>query len=203
MTRNATATRTRIMDAAEALILDYGFAASSIDRIIEQAGVTKGSFFYYFKTKAELAHALVRRWAEGDAALIRDNMAEAESRSDDPLEQALTFVRLFEGMMDELVEPYPGCLFASYTYEAGLFDEETLEVSRDAMTLWRERLGGKFREVMAMYPPREPVTPESLADFINVTFEGAFILSKTFRDPAVIAEQLGHYRRYIQYLFGR
>jgi len=42
----------------------------------------------------------------------------------------------------------------------------------------------------------ESVDPESLADFINVTFEAAFILSKTFLDADIIAGQLGHYRRY-------
>lgn len=47
------------------------------------------------------------------------------------------------------------------------------------------------------------VDPESLADAITVVFEGSFILSNTYNRPEVVAEQLGHYRRYVALLFGR
>jgi TetR/AcrR family transcriptional repressor of nem operon len=51
--RNGARTRTAIMDAAQGLILQQGFAATSIDEIIERTGVTKGAFFYHFKSKSD------------------------------------------------------------------------------------------------------------------------------------------------------
>ena len=56
MARDGTMTRTKIMDAAERLILEQGFGGTSIDRVIEGAGVTKGTFFYNFRTKTDLAY---------------------------------------------------------------------------------------------------------------------------------------------------
>lgn len=189
------------MDSAEALILDHGFAATSVDRIIERAGITKGAFFYHFKTKADLALALVERFAEADLGQLTGGLARAEELSRDPLQQVLIFIGLFKEELANLTEPYPGCLFASYCYEAQLFDDRTMGVIRDAMREWRDRLGAKFEDVIERYPPRLPVTAGGLADMITVIFEGAFILSKTMNEPGVVAEQLGYYRDYIDLVF--
>lgn len=201
MPRNGATTRTTIMDAAEGLILETGFSATSVDRVIERAGVTKGTFFYHFETKAGLARALVERYAEHDLQNLETTLARAEKLSRDPLQQLLIFVGLFEESAEALTEPYPGCLFASYCSEAGLFDEHTLRVIRDTMTTWRARLSAKIAEAMEKYPPRAEVDADSLADMITVVFEGAFMLSKSLKDPKVVARQLRHYRTYLELLF--
>jgi TetR/AcrR family transcriptional repressor of nem operon len=201
MARDGSKTRTKIMDAAERLILQQGFGGTSIDRVIDDAEITKGTFFYHFKSKSDLAHALVERYARLDLGHLGENMRLAESRSDDPLEQLLIFVRLFEDSAKELTEPYPGCLFGSYCYEAGLFDATTLGVIQHTMLTWRETLGAKLAEVAKRYPPRRPVDLDVLADMIVVIFEGAFILSRTLKEPEVLMAQAGNYRTYLELLF--
>lgn len=203
MARRGDETRKRIMDAAEALILDVGYSASSVDRIVERAEVTKGSFFYHFDNKAALARALVERYAEADLGHLETNMGRAEKLSRDPLQQLLIFIGLFQEAAEELTEPYPGCLFGSYCYEAGVFDDEILVTIRKTMQRWREELGAKLREVAAEHPPRLDVDLDSLADMMTVVFEGSFIVSKTLSDPRVVARQLGHFRGYLELLFGR
>lgn len=190
------------MDAAQALILDQGFAGTSVDAIIERAGVTKGAFFHHFPAKADLARALVERYAAEDAEHLEETMARAERLSRDPLQQLLVFVGLAEEAMAELTEPYPGCLFASYVYEAQLFDEGTHEVIRGAVLLWRGRLRRKLEEVSTYHPPRVDVDLDALADLMWAIFEGSFILSKTMRDPAAVSSQLRQYRTYLELLFG-
>lgn len=202
MASRGETTRTTIMDSAEALILDQGFAATSIDGIIGRAGITKGAFFYHFANKAALAHALVERWSRLDIGHLEEKMAAAEAGSDDSREQLLAFVDAFIAEARTLTEPYPGCLFASYCAEAGLFDTDTLEVIEATYLHWRQRLGRKLDEVAVRYPPTVKVSTHSLADLLTVTFEGAFIVSKTLREPAAVADQLGHYRNYLVLLFG-
>ena len=203
MPRDGSATRDKIMDAAEALILHYGFKATSVDRVIERAGVTKGTFFYHFQSKDDLARALIERFADNDGRLLEETMAQAETEFDDPLDQVVGFVKRFEALLAGLDEPYPGCLFASYVFEAGLFEDETIQVARDAFARWRDRLAEKLRQAAERHPARLEFDPRSVAEAITVVFEGAFLLSKTYRDPGLVAEQLGHYRRYIELLFGR
>ncbi|WP_345934095.1 helix-turn-helix domain containing protein [Tistrella bauzanensis] len=50
-------TRSRIIDAAEALFYGHGLRSVSVDAISERAGVTKRSVYYHFESKDELIAA--------------------------------------------------------------------------------------------------------------------------------------------------
>jgi len=189
------------MDSAQELILDQGFSATSVDAVIEKTGITKGAFYYHFDAKADLALALVERYAEVDREHLELNMTRAEELSRDPLQQMLIFTGLLKEEMEGLTEPFPGCLYASYCYEAQLFTDDTHKIIEDVMLVWRQRLSAKFKQIMEKYPPKFDFTPESLADMILVVYEGVFIMSKTLNDPVMTAVQLGHYRNYIELMF--
>jgi len=47
-------TRARIVSSAQALFNRHGFTAVSIDEVMEHAGLTRGGFYSYFRTKSEL-----------------------------------------------------------------------------------------------------------------------------------------------------
>ncbi len=201
MSRDPEATRTAILDAAEGLVLDRGLSGTSVGTISARAGVTKGAFYHHFDTKADLAHALMERFAAADLDQLEDNLDRAERLSRDPLQHLLILVGLYQEKMEQLTEPYPGCLFASYLHEAELLETETLAVPRHVMRTWRGRLVHKLRAAAEAHPPVREVDLESLADMMTVVFEGAFVVSKTLRDPEVVARQLGHYRTYLKLLF--
>jgi TetR/AcrR family transcriptional repressor of nem operon len=184
------------------MINEQGFAATSIDRVIERVGVTKGTFFYHFKTKNDLARALIDRFAAADQQVLRGSMERAEKLSDDPLQQLLIFVGLLLEVAENLdANPQPGCLFATYCYESGLFDEGTHSVISDAMLNWRKVLGEKLRIVAERQPPRLDVDLESLADMMTVIFEGSFVMARCIKGPQHFAHQIRHYRNYLQLLF--
>lgn len=189
------------MDAAEELLLDRGFAGTSIDSVIDQAGVTKGAFFHHFGSKQELADALIDRYVELDLSHLEGKMTRAEKLHKDPLHQMLLFIGLFIEEAESLIQPTPGCLMGSYVYEAGMFDQRTLQVIRDNMLTWRERLTDKFAEIEEVHQTAVTVDYSSLADLMYVIFEGAFIMSRSLKEPMVTAEQLTHYRNYLELVF--
>ena len=195
-------TQDRLLDAAQEIVNQQGFAATSVDKIIERAGVTKGTFFYHFKTKNDLARALIDRYAAGDQEMLRSSMDRAEKLSNDPLQQVLIFVGLILEVAEELdASPYPGCLFATYCYESGLFDEETNRVIADAMLNWRGVLGEKLRAVAERHPPKIEVDLDNLADLLTVVFEGAFVMSRSVGGRNVFVDQIRLYRTYLELLF--
>lgn len=51
----------RILDAATALILRWGYNKTTIDDIARQAGVAKGTIYLHWKTREELFVALIKR----------------------------------------------------------------------------------------------------------------------------------------------
>jgi TetR/AcrR family transcriptional repressor of nem operon len=201
MAKNGTLTRERILDAAYALILERGYAGMSLDHVIRKVGMTKGAFFYHFKSKNDLAVALMQRFEAADKATLAASRARAERLSRDPLQQVLIFIGLFEEMFEGLSEPYPGCLYASYIYELQQFDAETVQTIRDSFLGWRALLKEKLDAVVAQYPPRLEIDTASLADMFTVVIEGAFITSKALDEPEVVPAQLRHFRNYIELLF--
>jgi TetR/AcrR family transcriptional repressor of nem operon len=201
MPRDGSLTREKILDTAQDLILNRGYAGMSVDSLIHAAGITKGAFFYHFKTKDALARSLIARFAARDAEVYQETRERAEKFSSDPLQQMLFFVGFFEEMFEGLAEPYPGCLFASYVYELQQFDPDTLQIIRRSFQLWRELLKEKFEAIAARYPPRVAVDASSLADAFTVVLEGAFITGKALDDAKLIPQQLRHFRNYIELLF--
>jgi TetR/AcrR family transcriptional repressor of nem operon len=201
MRRDGAATREKILTAAQGLILARGYVGMTVEHVLDEVGITKGAFFHHFKTKDDLARALLARYAEHDERIYRETRERAEKLSDDPLQQVLLFIGLFQEMFDALTEPYPGCLFASYVYELQQFDEDTKALIRNSFTKWRELLKEKFEALARKYPPRIEVDAASLADAFTVVLEGAFITSKAVDDPKVVPEQLRHFRNYVELLF--
>ena len=201
MARDGTATRAKILDAAQGLMLDQGFAGTSLDDVIAASGTTKGGFFHHFASKNELARALVERYVAGDMELLDDLFTRAERLSRDPLQQLLLFVGLQEEAADELTGDVPGCLYASFCYERDLFDDTTRAAIADAVLAWRTRTRAKLDEVVERYPPRIPIDLDALADEGLALFEGAYVLSRALGDPTLLKGQLRHFRNYLELLF--
>ena len=201
MAKKGEDTRNRILDAAQTMILDHGFAGVSIDQLIQSLGLTKGAFFHHFKNKNDLAHSLIRRYADEGLVLFRDNLARARKLSDDPLQQLLILIGLYEELFDHLTEPYPGCLLASYVYELQQFDKETRSILNEEFLQSRREVMKLLRSIMKRYPARRPIDHMALADGFMSTFEGAFILSKSLNEADITARQLRLYKTTIEALF--
>lgn len=51
--------RLEIIETAERMFREIGFARCSVDMIIKEIGVAKGTFYYHFRSKAEVLEAIV------------------------------------------------------------------------------------------------------------------------------------------------
>ena len=201
MARSGEATKQRILDATEGLVFQHGFAATTIDRVLEGTGLTKGAFFYHFKTKAARGQALIERFASRDEATLEKFMRRAEKLSDDPLQQLLIFIGLMKEPFEDLPEPTPGCLFASYIYQPMEIAPGAAGVAADTVMKWRRRLVDKLAAAVDRHRPRPPVDIDDLADHLTVVLEGAYVVSKVLDDPSLPVRQLELFRRHIEALF--
>jgi len=195
-------TRERILDEAQRLILDRGLAATPIDEVLTAAGTSKGAFFHHFPSKNHLARAIVERYAQGDIGFLDEFMGRAEAATDDPAEQLVTFIGLFEQAADELVAQQPSCLYVSYIFDKQLSDNGTNDVIVDVFLRYRERLVEKIAAAAKLHPPAIALDPVALADQVTVTFEGAFVLARALGDPSIMRSQLELVRRMVALLFG-
>jgi TetR/AcrR family transcriptional regulator, transcriptional repressor for nem operon len=199
--RKGEATRERILEIAETAVLAKGFAATSIEEIIAEAGITKSGFFYHFKDKNELAKALILRYLENDKAILDEIFRRGDELNEDPLHGFLIGMKLFAEMMADLPGAHPGCLAASYAYQEQLFSEEVRELSRQGALLWRARFRERLTVIAAKYPPKIAVDLDAMADMVLTLVDGGITISKLLRDAHVLPGQVLAYRDFIRLVF--
>jgi len=112
----------RLLDAAMDLIWENSYGATSVDAICDRAGAKKGSFYYFFKSKSELAAAALEDcWHKK-----RAEMDSIFSPTVPPLER---FDRYFDFVHDRLAEVQKkcgsilGCPFISVGSEVSTQDQ--------------------------------------------------------------------------------
>ena len=78
----ALSTRERLLDAATKVFLAHGFTAASMDMVRQEAGVSNGSLYHHFPTKAQLADALyAHTLRDFHAALMQPISGKASAQS--------------------------------------------------------------------------------------------------------------------------
>lgn len=65
ITKSAAERRNEILDTAESLFSQKGYEKTSTTDITKTMGVAQGTLYYYFKSKEELANALIDRQLKG------------------------------------------------------------------------------------------------------------------------------------------
>jgi TetR/AcrR family transcriptional regulator, transcriptional repressor for nem operon len=193
--------RERLLDLAEAAVLEKGFAATSIEELIVAAGITKSGFFYHFKGKGELARAILERYLERDAEILNDLFRRGDELNDDPLHGFLVGLKMFAEMLADLPGGHPGCLSASFCYQERLFDRKIQELNRTGVLRWRKRFRQRLELIKDRYPPRVDVDLDALADMATAIVDGGITLSKNLKNPALLPQQVMLYRQFIRAVF--
>lgn len=194
-------TRERLLDLAYEAMVAKGFAATSVEELVEGAGITKSGFFYHFKDKNELARQVVARYRAQNDDLLERIAARARELSDDPLHGFLIYLRLYAEEVSEHVDLLPGCLVATVTYQDRSFAHDVRLANAEMVADWRRRFREWLGEIERVYRPNAEIDLDALADAGWSTIFGAFTVAKTFGRPEVVADQILLYRDTIRRLF--
>lgn len=78
----ALRSRERLLEAARAVFARCGYAGTTVDAIVAEAGLARGSFYTYFESRAHILGTLAARI---DREIARNVVAFDRVRGDDPL----------------------------------------------------------------------------------------------------------------------
>ena len=193
--------RERLLEFAEASVLEKGFDATSIDELIAAVGITKSGFFYHFRDKTELARALLVRYIDRESEMFDVLFGRADELADDPLHGFLVGLKMLAELVADLPNGHPGCLIASYCYQDRLFDQQVRDLNAQSVLLWRKRFRTRLDLIAARYPPRIAVDLDDLADMLSAVADGGIIISKVLRDPMALPRQILLYRDFVKAVF--
>jgi len=178
MTIRRPSARQRLLDAADRLFYAEGVHTVGIDRIIEEAGVAKGSLFYNFSGKDDLVAAYLAIRDEGRRAMV----AQHQEGLSDPVERLLA---VFDALKETVSSPsYNGCPFANANAEAGADSVEA-----EALRTFR---GWLAEMLMSLTQDAGFADAAEVADRLRLLYDGAIANSQldTHPEAARIAKEL-------------
>ena len=172
--KNPDQTRQKLVQAAYWEIYRHGFRSSSLDRILTQAGVTKGALYHHFPNKAALGHAVVEEIIQ---PLIHRIWIRPLETAESPLEALAALDQAMEGNLSagacEL-----GCPLSNLAQEMSPVDEGFRKRLDGIFQLWKETLARALWEGQQLAQIRSDIDPDHSAVFIIAAIEGSIGMAK-------------------------
>jgi len=176
----------RLMEAAMDLMWRNSYGTTSVDAICERAGAKKGSFYYFFKSKSELASiALEAEWNKK-----RADMDAMFSPTVPPLER---FDRYFDFVHDRLAEVQEkcgsilGCPFINVGSEVSTQDQIVRETIDRIMDRKMNYFISTVRDAAAQGLIDAP-DPEAKARALFACYQGTMAQARIQNDIELLRE---------------
>jgi TetR/AcrR family transcriptional repressor of nem operon len=177
----------RLMAAALDLIWEESYGSVTIDDICKRAEVKKGSFYYFYDSKAQLAvAALDRLWTED----WKPRMDGIFSASVDPLGRLRNYLTAIYDRQRELKKKNGrvlGCPVASVGSEISTLESDICSKTREMVLRKRRYLESAIREAMAdgsIEAGDAAKRTVVLASFI----EGMMMQARMMNDPEILKD---------------
>jgi TetR/AcrR family transcriptional repressor of nem operon len=173
--------RRKLLEAAIDLIWKSSYGAVSVDDICEKAGVNKGSFYYAFKSKSDLAVAAYERYWENKRA----KMDSIFSPQVPPLQR---LDNLCDAVVADQMGRYkeygkmPGCPFCSIGSELSTQDEN-IRIAADRIGAKMARYNESLIRDLAAEGLVETSNPAELAQEVCAYLTGVLMQAKIENSP--------------------
>jgi AcrR family transcriptional regulator len=165
------ATRQLLMDTAQNLFIQKGFANTGTPEIVSQAGVTRGALYHHFSDKKDLFHAILEREAKAVADDIESVTPPTLSTRDALIQGSFAYLDAMRvpGRTRLLLMEGPSVL--------GLATVTALDNANAARTL-REGVEAALEET-----EQRDVSAQALSDLLSAAFDRAAIAIELGADP--------------------
>ncbi len=180
---DATPVPRRLLDAATRLFADQGYDRTSVQEIVEAAGVTKGALYHYFGSKDDLLHEVYARvlrlqqdrldaFADADEPVekrVRDAAADVVVTTIENLDDAMIFFRSMHHLSPEKNKQVRAERRRYHERFRALIEEGQREGVFSTATpadLVVDYHFGSVHHLSTWYRPKGPLTPQQVADHL-------------------------------------
>ena len=160
---NGKSKRDKLIESAIKLFREFGFHATSVDRIIEEASVSKKTLYKHFRTKNDLIIAALRRFDENAR---NDFVRAVEATKSSPREQLIAIFDVAEKWFSQ--KNFYGCIFI---HANGEFDGRVKPI-KEICKQYKQMMRDFVRELAEK---ANAANPDELADQLALIYEGATV----------------------------
>jgi TetR/AcrR family transcriptional repressor of nem operon len=175
--------RDRLLGAARDLIHRHGFKRTTLADIARASDVPLGNVYYYFKTKDDIAAAVIH----GRDAELRSFMEGCE-RKTDPRKSLVAYLEM-PATSREAIAAY-GCPVGSLCQE---LDKDPSPLAQQANTL----LATQLKWVTEQFRAMGRVNAEDLGVQLMTSLQGMSILANALADPTVVDREVARLRAWL------
>lgn len=192
--RDGRSTREAVIAAAMRLIHVHGYNAMALDDVLRESGVGKGNFYYHFKSKEDLGHAILDQIVDG---FLERTLAPCFADPDGaPLGQIRCFLdRVLEAQRER--NCVGGCVMGNLASELSDVHEGFRTRLATLFTAWQARLATALDSARRRGELASGSDPETVASFVVAVLEGAILLAKVSKDIRVMEQCVGELKRYL------
>ncbi len=194
--RDPEATRAQLLKAAFAEIYAHGYATASVDRIVEESGVTKGALYHHFGSKKGLAEAMIDSMIGG---MVVDSFLGPLGEASDPIDG---IQRCISAKVDELTPETVscGCPLNNLAQELAGSDDD-FQAQIDALyERWRLGLTEALARGQESHLVRDDVDVGDVAMFVVAAMTGIAGFAKSSRSVGVAGTCAGVLSSYLDSL---
>lgn len=177
-------TRNEIVRIGTDLISRQGYNATGIDAVLKEAGIPKGSFYHYFKSKEDFGIAVIDHFAERyDRRLdtfLNDEEVAPLNRLRNYLESGL--MKLEQNLCAR------GCLIGNLGQELADSNERFRSRLDEIFNSWKERFAVCLREARERGELSSDIDPAMMACFILSGWEGAILRAKVMKSAQPVRD---------------
>jgi TetR/AcrR family transcriptional repressor of nem operon len=192
--RDGRTTRDALVAGALRLMEVRGYQNTSLDDVLREAGVGKGNFYYHFRSKEDLGHAIL------DQIIGSFLERTLEPCFSDPAGYRLGQIRCFLSRVLEHQRQRKcvgGCAMGNLASELSDVHEGFRARLASVFMAWQERLTLVLREAQTRGELVQSCEPEAVAHFVVAALEGSILLSKVTKNIAVMEQCVTELERYL------
>ena len=175
--------REKLITAAKRLIHRQGFYQTTLADIAREADVPLGNVYYYFKTKDELAAAVIQ---ERSGQLLQ--RIERWERDPDPKRRLLAFIDIPSDMNKSIAAH--GCPIGSLCQE---LDKCRTPLAKKADDLLRRQLAWVTEQFRLLGKDNA----DTLGVSLMANVQGALLLANALNDASIVAQQIAQIKAWI------
>jgi TetR/AcrR family transcriptional regulator, transcriptional repressor for nem operon len=171
---SAEETRQQITEAADRLFYEHGFEMTSFADIAEAVGLSRGNFYYHFKSKDEILGAVIALRLANTQAML--DAWEAEGRT--PADRIRCFIHILIANRAKIMAH--GCPVGTLCNELAKLDHGARGEAARIFTLFRSWLARQFAAL------GRADDADALALHILMRSQGAATLASAFRNENLL-----------------
>lgn len=178
MTRNQT--REELIQVGTEIVGMHGFGTTGINAVLSQAGIPKGSFYYYFSSKDDFGLAIIEATAVNYATDIDRFLSD---RSVGPVARIRNYMEA--GMATVGAgECKRGCLIGNLSQELSSHNEKFRARLDEVFRGWQQQFTKCLDEAKAAGEIPADSDTEQLAEFLLAGWQGAILRAKMGKSTA-------------------